>query len=320
MPAARGRSAPAATAPAGATVTIDGVAVPAEAAVVSVFDRGFLYGDAVFETIRTYGGRPFELEQHLARLAESARRVYIPLPLSVAALGREVSEAVSRAGHPEAYVRVMVTRGAGEFGLSPGEAGAPLRVIIVLPLVLPPPSAYAQGIDVVSFATRRAADATDAQGAKVANYLVAVLAMRRARAAGALEALVVDGAGNVVEGATSNVFVLSRGELSTPPEEAGILVGITRARVLEAARALEIPAKLRNISLGELVASDEVFISSSVREILPVVRVDGRVIGAGVPGPVTRRLHQRFREKVWEDMNLGGSPPRLDEPRDRGSA
>ncbi len=294
---------------------IDGEVVPAEAAVVSVFDRGFLYGDSVFETIRTYGGRPFELEKHLDRLEASARRVFISLPVTVQSLGREVSEAVSYAGHPEAYVRVMVTRGAGEFGLSPAEVGVPRRVVIVLPLVLPPSWAYGRGIDVVTFATRRAADATDAEGAKVANYLVAVLAMRRARAAGALEALVLDGEGNVVEGATSNVFVLRRGQLVTPPEDAGILVGITRERVLGAARALAIPVSLRRIPLAELLEADEAFISSSVREMLSVVRVDGQVIGDGVPGPLTRRLHARFRDNAWEDMGLPGEPPRLDLPR-----
>lgn len=295
-------------------VMIDGQLVPPDGAVVSVFDRGFLYGDSVFETIRTYGGRPFELEKHLARLEQSAAHVLIDMPVSAMVLGREVVATVSASGFPEAYIRVMVTRGSGELGLAPASTLAPLRVVIVLPLHCPAPEVYSRGIDVVTYATQRAADATAAQGAKVANYLVSVLALHRAKETGALEALVVDGGGDIVEGATSNVFAVVRGVMVTPPEDTGILVGITRERVLEAARELSIPVDLRRLPLGDLVAAEEAFISSSVRELLPVVRVDGRPVGSGVPGPVTRRVHEQFRRNVWKYMGLTGTPPPLVPP------
>src|SRR5690606_15659414 len=164
-------------------VMIDGRLVGEHAARVSVFDRGFLYGDSVFETIRTYGGRPFALDHHLQRLRRSAELVYIPLPVSEADLAREVDEAVRAAQNPESYVRVMVTRGQGELGLDPALAEVPLRVVIVGPLQPPPASAYDDGVGVVTFRTERPSDSTPAQGAKIGNYLVAVLAVRAARAA-----------------------------------------------------------------------------------------------------------------------------------------
>jgi branched-chain amino acid aminotransferase len=287
---------------------IDGEVLPAEQAKVSVFDRGFLYGDAVFETMRTYGGVPFELDAHMARLERSASRVFIELPVPLASIRAEVLEAVRQADHPESFVRVVVTRGpAEELGLAPELAGRPLRVITVGPLEPPPPEAYRDGVAVITHRTRRVTDATIAVGAKVTNYLVSVIAMRRARAVGAVEAVVVDGNGYVVEGATSNVFVVLSGRLVTPPEDAGILLGITRARVLEVARSLGLDPELRALSLSELRDAEEVFISSSIRELLPVVRVDSTEIGTGKPGPLTCQLLRAFREKIKEDMGLRDS-------------
>jgi branched-chain amino acid aminotransferase len=279
-------------------VMIDGVIVPPHEAKVSVFDRGFLYGDSVFETIRTYGGKPFGLSAHLERLARSAERVFIELPAPLEQIGEEVLQALRAAGNPESYVRLMVTRGSGELGLAPDLAKAPLRVVLVLPLNPPPPAAYEQGVSVVTFKTARAADHTAASGAKVGNYLQSVLGMREAKRVGANEALVVDAAGNVIEGTTSNVFAVLAGTLVTPPEEAGILAGITRAGLLEAAAELGILVDYRVLPLPELLGAAEVFISSSIREVLPVVRVDDHVIGDGRPGSLTRALHARFRENA----------------------
>jgi branched-chain amino acid aminotransferase len=277
-----------------------------------VFDRGFLYGDSVFETIRTYGGRPFELGAHVQRLARSAQRVYIDLPVPREQIAEEVERVVIAAANSESYIRVMVTRGSGEFGLEPTNRTAPLRVVIVTPLQPPSSEAYRNGIRVVTFRTRRTVDATAAAGAKVANYLVSVLAMREARAAGAAEALVVDGEGCVLEGATSNVFALIGGQLVTPPEDAGILPGITRARLIEVARQLDLPLKFRALPLDELRRAEELFVSSSIRELLPVVEVDSVPVGRGVPGATTLRLLRRFRENVKKDMGLselpGGDP------------
>jgi branched-chain amino acid aminotransferase len=305
----------------GRVVSIDGRIVAPGEAVVSVYDRGFLYGDAVFEVLRTYGGVPFALGEHLARLRRSAERVFIELPLDAAGLGREVEAAVRAAlgsgpGEParpgesagapggDAYVRSVVTRGAGPLSLDPDTASRPLRVILVEPVSPPSRETYAAGIALLSVQARRAVDDTAAAGAKVTSYLANLLAMREAKRAGAQEALVVDPRGRVIEGASSNVFVVADGRVATPPESAGILVGITRAGVVQAAKDLGLPLDERELTLGELLAADEVFITSSIREIVPVVRVDGKTIGAGAPGHVTRALHRRFREHV----GVGAAP------------
>jgi branched-chain amino acid aminotransferase len=288
----------------GRVVSIDGVIVAPDAAQVSVYDRGFLYGDAVFEVLRVYGGKPFALGEHLERLRRSAGRVAIDLPWDDAALGREIERAVAAGGGGEAYVRVMVTRGAGPLSLDPDTAGVPLRVVLVEPVVLPPRSVYAEGIAAVTVQIDRAVDGTAAAGAKVTNYLASVLALREAKARGAREAIVVDSRGRVIEGATSNVFAVRGGRVGTPPESAGILAGITRRHVLAAARRAGMGVDEASLTVPDLHAAKEVFITSSIRELVPVVRVDDEVIGDGAPGPVTRALHRAFRESV----GLGGGP------------
>lgn len=285
----------------GRVVAVDGAILTPDQATVSVYDRGFLYGDAVFEVLRTYRERPFALDEHLARLRRSAERVFIVLPIDDATLGREVEAALAAARGDtsrESYVRVVVTRGSGPLSLDPDTATHPLRVILVEPVVPPPREAYLHGVALASVSTRRAADDTAASGAKVTNYLANLLALRDARARGAQEALVVDARGHVVEGASSNVFVVTAGRVATPPESAGILVGITRAHVLGAARDLGIPVDERDLLPDDIYGADEVFITSSIRELLPVVRVDERVIGSGAPGPVARALHRCFRQSA----------------------
>lgn len=283
-------------------VMIDGRLCGPEAACVSVFDRGFLYGDSVFETLRTYGGAPFRQEAHLERLRKSAERVLIPLPVGLEVMANEIAATLRAAGNPESYVRVMLTRGQGEVTLAPPGGLSPLRVVIVGPLRPPPAEAYTEGIGVVTYRTQRAADATAAVGAKVANYLVSVLALMEARARHASEALVLDKEGSVMEGSTSNVFAFSAGRLVTPPEEAGILAGITRACLLEVAAALGHQIELRRVPLGELLRADEVFVSSSIRELLPVVRVDDHAIADGRPGRRTQELLAAFRQHVRAEM------------------
>jgi branched-chain amino acid aminotransferase len=285
-------------------VSIDGRIVPPEEATVPVFDRGFLYGDSVFETIRTYGRRPFALDDHLARLERSANLVFIPLPVLRAELVKEILAALGQAQHEESYIRVMVTRGQGELGLDPSLAEQPRRVIIVGPLVPPAASAYAEGISVVTFRTQRASDSTGAEGAKIGNYLVAVLGVRAARQAGAQEALVVDAHERVVEGASSNVFCVRGNELVTPGLDTGILAGITRERVLAVGRELGLELRYEAPTVAELVSMDEVFVCSSIRELLPVVRVDGQAVGDGRPGRTTLRLYEAFQARVRAEMGL----------------
>ena len=278
-------------------VSLDGAIVPAEDARVSVFDRGFLYGDSVFEALRTYGGVPFALDEHLERLERSAARALIPMPVSLTTFRAEIRAALAASKNQESYLRLLVTRGRGSsLGLDPALARVPLRVVIVMELAPLPDSMYEHGVGVVTFKTQRVADSTPASGAKLSNYMVAVLAMEEVRRAGAEEALVLDVAGRVVEGTTSNVFFVKDGVLVTPPEEAGILMGITRAKILEIARRENIPVKEQSFFPKELVAADEAFISSSIREIAPVVTVDGVPIGTGRPGALTLLLLKALRE------------------------
>jgi branched-chain amino acid aminotransferase len=283
---------------AGRIVAIDGMHFAPEDARVSVYDRGFLYGDAVFEVLRTYGGVPYALDEHLQRLRGSAERVALALPVDLATLRGEVERALAAGGSEESYVRIVITRGSGPLSLDPDVARDPLRVIMIEPVNPPRREAYVQGIAAVTVPTRRAVDDTAAAGAKVANYLPNLLALREAKSRGAQEALIVDAAGRVVEGASSNVFAVTTGRLTTPPESAGILAGITRRGILDAAARLGLGVDQRELWPGDLYAADEVFITSSIREVLPVVRVDGKAIGPGSPGVVTRLLHRAFRQSV----------------------
>lgn len=282
----------------GIAVMIDGELRPPGAQLVSVFDRGFLYGDSVFETLRTYAGVPFGLTEHMDRLARSAALVFIDLPVPRATLEAEVRAAVAAGQNEESYVRVMVTRGQGALGLDPGLAERPTRVIIVQPLVTPSERSYSEGVAAITYRTQRQVDATSAVGAKIGNYLVSVLAMREASRVGAVEALIVDSRGWVLEGGTSNVFLVENGRLITPDISAGILAGITRAHLLEVAQAVGVHVELRTPSVDDAYAADELFISSSIRELMPVVRLDDRTIGSGKPGPVFSRLRAAFRAHV----------------------
>ena len=279
-------------------VMIDGTIVPPELAHVSVYDRGFLFGDGVFEVLRTYRGAPFAVDEHIARLRRSAEKVLIALPVDEPALRNEITSAVRASDNEESYVRVVLTRGTGPLSLDPDTAIRPLRVVLVAPLASPPAHAYAAGIRAVLVHTRRTTDETAAAGAKVSNYLASLLAVREAKIRGGDEALIVDAHGNVVEGATSNVFVVREGLVATPPEEAGILAGITRACIVQAAKDLGIPCEERALPVAEIFDADEVFITSTIRELLSVAHVDDRPIGMGSPGPIARALYRQFRRAV----------------------
>jgi branched-chain amino acid aminotransferase len=308
-------------------VNLDGVLVPPDRAQVSVFDRGFLYGDSIYEVIRTYAGRPFEEQAHLARLRHSAERIGLAPKWDPARTAREIArtleasfndsgsglagslgsrdanysgsgvagEAAAPWNLGERYIRVVMTRGAGEIGLDPALAQGPVALVIVLPLSGPPASAYRDGVAAVVAGVRRAApDAID-PSAKTGAHLPNVLAVREARAAGAHEALLLDAGGFVTEGSSSNVFAVRGGVLRTPPLAAGILEGVTRGVVLRLARGLGLRAEEVPLLPEELEGADEVFITSTVREILPVTRLGTHVVGSGRPGPVTLRLHGAFR-------------------------
>lgn len=291
----------------GLVVNLDGRLVAPEQAVVSVFDRGFLYGDSVYEVMRTYRGEPFEILAHLARLARSAELIALSLPWSLERVAAETRRTLAAAGNPESYVRVIVTRGSGELGLDPALAQDGRVVIIAKELVPPPPEAYRQGVKVALVEARHAPRESVDPAAKTGNYLSRVLALREARARAAYEALMLDGAGRITEATTANVFAVRGGGLVTPPLEVGILEGVTRQVVLSLARRAGLPVREAHLLPADLLGADEVFITSTTRELVPVVAVAaGEVehrIGAGRPGPVTLRLLADFRERA------GGAAP-----------
>jgi branched-chain amino acid aminotransferase len=292
------------TDPEPSVVMIDGLLVSPDRAVLSVFDRGFLYGDSVYEVMRTYDGVVFALREHMERLFRSARQVFIDIPVSEGQLTSEVLQVAAALPGSSLSVRVHVTRGEGPLGHDFAVVRNPKRVIIAVPMHPPSDEDYRRGIAVALFRTQRTVDNTPAAGAKVANYLVSLLALREAHATGAKEAIIVDGRGRVLEGATSNVFVVRGGELFTPPESEGILSGITRSYLLRSAASIGIPVRETTLTRGDLLDADEMFLSSTSREVLPVTRVDGSPIAAGRVGPVTRSIHRAFRK-------LGGLPPTL---------
>jgi branched-chain amino acid aminotransferase len=219
-----------------ARVWIEGAVVPAEAAHVPVFDRGFLYGDSVYEVTRTYGGRPYALDEHLDRLARSAERIEMRLPPR-AEIERAVSETVAATGEAECYLRVVVTRGSGPIGLDPALADAPRLVVMALPLKLPDEALYRDGVTVAIVGARRNAPGAIDPQVKSGNYLNSVVGVAEARRHGAYEALMCDGVGRLAEGSSSNLFVVRGRRLATPPLSVGLLEGITRRHVIARARA-----------------------------------------------------------------------------------
>lgn len=279
-------------------VDVDGVLQRPEEARVSAFDRGFLYGDSAFEALRTYGGVGFRQRQHLERLARSCERLRMTLPFSLDVLDARVRGAVAAAALPECYLRILVTRGVGPIGLELSAELSPSVIVYALELKLPAPESYERGIAVGLVHTLRTVDGTPAAGAKTSNYLASMLALDDVKARGASEVLIVDAAGDVVEGATSNLFVVQGGALVTPPASAGILEGITRRAVLELAARLGLRCEERRLRAEDLARADEVFITSSIRELVPVVRADDVVIGGGAPGPVYRRLLAAYRAEA----------------------
>ena len=279
-------------------VAIDGEVVDSDEARVSVFDRGFLYGDSVFEVYRTYAGIPFAEMAHLERLARSAARIMIPMPVSIETLSSEVRATLDAAGEGDWYVRVIVTRGTGPLTYDPSTASAPLRVIIAAPVSVPPAERYERGIAVALLEASRPTDDARAAGAKASNYLANLLAVHEAKQKGAQEALMLGRDGQILEGASSNLFIVKDGKVRTPEPQPGILVGITRATVIAAAADEGIEVEEGEVRPEDLYGADEAFLTSSIREVMPVVSAEGRTIGSGRPGPVTKRLHAGYLRAV----------------------
>jgi branched-chain amino acid aminotransferase len=280
-------------------VNVDGRITPEREAVVSVFDHGFLFGEGVYEVMRTYRQRPFLYEPHMRRMRASADRIRLALPTPDAEIAERIRATIAAAELPgEAYIRILVTRGVGDIVYDPAACPAPTVVVIVKPHTELPASTYAEGAKIALVSVVRNHPATVNPIIKSNNLLNNALAMQEAYARGALEALMKNHRGELCECASSNIFLVEGGTVKTPPIDAGILAGVTRAFVLELAAKTGTPAIEAVLREDDIAAADEMFMTSTTREIVPVTRVDDRVVGNGKPGPVTQRLRAAFAEAL----------------------
>ena len=282
-------------------VYINGELVPESEAKISVFDHGFLYGDGVFEGIRAYRGVVFKLREHIERLYDSAKFLRIEIPMSKEDLMEAILETVRRNGSSDCYIRVVVTRGVGDLGLDPRKCKKPSIIIIARPMA---PLLGKRAVSLIISSVRRdGVDATNHQ-AKSLNYLNNILAKLEAINAGADDAVMLDSRGFVSEATGENIFIVKDERIMTPPPTSGILSGITRDCVIELARRLGYEVVERELTPFELLTADEVFLTGTAAEIVPVESVNGRKIGERVPGPVTERLIREF-EKLKGDPSQG---------------
>jgi branched-chain amino acid aminotransferase len=279
-------------------VSINGKLVPAAEATVSVFDHGLLYGDGVFEGMRVYGGRVFRLTEHVERLFESARAIALKMPIDEAAVA-DATKATVAANHlAEGYVRLVVTRGAGTLGLDPNRCSNPQVIIIADNIVMYPAEFYESGMAIITSSVIRNHPAALSPRIKSLNYLNNILAKIEGLQAGCVEALMLNHKGEIAECTGDNIFLVKNGVLLTPPLDAGILAGVTRQVVLELAVEADIATREVALTKHDVYIADEVFLTGSAAEVVPVVHVDSRTIGDGKPGPITKLLKDRFGKAV----------------------
>ncbi len=278
-------------------VYLNGKLVDKKDAKVSVFDHGFLYGDGVFEGIRSYGSLVFKLKEHIDRLFESAHSIMLKVPLSKKEMTRAVIETLRANGLKDAYIRVVISRGQGDLGLDPRKCkGNETVVIITDKITFYPKKLYDRGMEIITVPTiRNICEALNPQ-IKSLNYLNNILAKIEAINSGCQEALMLDHLGYVAECTGDNIFVVKKGELYTPPQCMGTLRGITRDTVLDIARKKKIPTHEHVLTRHELFISDECFLTGTAAEIVPVVRVDGRAIGDAKPGKTTKTIMKEFKK------------------------
>ncbi len=284
-----------------ATVSVNGRISSAREAVISVFDHGFLYGEGIYETMRTYNGRPFLYDLHVRRLRNSARMIVLELPFTDEALAGQIRDTMAAADLQgvEAYIRVLVTRGVGELTYDPAATPRPSVIIIVKPQVDPPAEAYDNGVGVVIVDVVRNHPDTVNPMIKSNNLLNSALAAQEAIRRGGFEGIMRNYRGELSECTTSNLFVVKDGAALTPPLTAGLLPGITREFLFDIGRDVGIQVREEVLRDADLFGADEAFLTSTTREALPIVTVDGRAIGNGRPGPVTKKLLEGFRKRAW---------------------
>jgi branched-chain amino acid aminotransferase len=281
-------------------IYISGKFYPQEDAKISVFDHGLLYGDGVFEGLRSYSGKVFRLEEHIRRLYESAKAIWLEIPMSPDEMSDAVNEAVHVNKIDDGYIRLVVTRGAGTLGLDPNRCSNPQVIIIADTISLYPRELYEKGLEIISVSVQRNHPAALSPRIKSLNYLNNILAKIEGIQAGCIEALMLNHKGEVAECTGDNIFLVRQGVLETPPLEAGVLEGVTRDAVIEIAKEAGIEVRELPLTKHDVYIAEECFLTGTAAEIVPVVRVDSRVIGTGKPGPMTRDLEKRFKKLTQE--------------------
>ena len=277
-------------------IYISGQLYAKEDAKISVYDHGLLYGDGVFEGMRSYGGKVFRLAAHLDRLWNSAKAICLEIPMTKEEMAEAVNKTLQTNGIADGYIRLLVTRGSGTLGLDPNRCGRPEVIIITDFIALYPQEYYENGLNIITASTIRNHPAALNPRIKSLNYLNNILAKIEGAQAGCVEALMLNHKGEVAECTGDNIFVVVRGELLTPPIDACILEGITRDAVIELAREAGLTVREIPLTKHDVYVADECFLTGSAAEVVPVIKVDSRMIGDGKPGPITRDLTRRFRE------------------------
>ena len=276
-------------------IYLNGKFVPEEQATVSVFDHGFLYGDGVFEGIRAYDGRVFRLEDHVRRLFDSAQAIMLNIPLTEEEMCQAILETLRKNNLRNAYIRPIVSRGYGDLGLDPNKCPKPSVIIIAVEWGAMYGDLYEVGLTAVSVSVRRNSPDSLPPNIKSLNYLNNILAKIEANIKGGNEAIILDSRGLVSEGSGDNIFVIKDGQISTP-HTINNLKGITRAAVMDLAEIRGNPIQEKELGLFDLYTADEVFVTGTAAEVAPVTKVDGRIIGTGKPGPITKELMAAFKE------------------------
>lgn len=280
----------------GLKIYLNGQIVPQEDAKVSVFDHGLLYGDGVFEGIRAYNGKIFTLNEHLDRLYASASAISLTIPITKAEMGKAIKDTMAANNLTDSYIRLVVTRGVGKLGLDPNKCSTPQIIIITDTIELYSKALYEKGLDIATVTTIRNHFSALDPKIKSLNYLNNIMAKIESIRAGAGEALMLNKDGYVAECAGDNIFIVKDNALITPPASAGILIGITRNVVMKLAADMGIAVKEELMTRCDLYIADECFLTGTAAEIIPVVTIDGRVIGSGKPGKVTQGLLKKYRD------------------------
>ena len=277
-------------------IYINGTLYAKEDAKISVYDHGLLYGDGVFEGMRAYSGRVFRLEQHLQRLWDSAQAIWLKIPITREAMAKAVVDTLAANKLSDAYIRLVITRGAGTLGLDPNRTSDPQVIIITDSISMYPVEYYTQGLELVTASTIRNHPAALSPRIKSLNYLNNILAKIEGLKAGCVEALMLNHKGEVAECTGDNIFIVRGKELATPPCDAGILEGVTREAVMELGQKAGLTVREVALTRHDIYVAEECFLTGTAAEVVPVVKLDNRVLGSGTPGPVTRDLIERFRK------------------------